>query len=293
MIANEEFTQGGQSIRFGWLPESPFRDERLRQAASMLIDRNLFIDTFYNTQAFEKSGLSTPRRWHTVIPVGYDDFWLDPQDAKKFGENYKYYAYNPAEAKKLVQAATGGKGVDTEFIWTANGYGAEFNRMAEVLHQMWTSTGDFRMKNVNPDYQSEWRPRFNRNYGQYSGISMGSAGSGTPDVDGQIIARLHSGDNERTGHVAEDGKPDQTLEKLIADQRKELDLKKRQALIYEIQRYSAKKMYWLMDAGEALGFALAWPWLGNWRVYRSWTGGAESVEIEPYYWVDESKKKKA
>ena len=293
MTAKEEFTQGGQSIRFGWLPESPYRDERLRQATSMLIDRNLFIDTFYNTDQFEREGLSTPRRWHTVIPVGYDDFWLDPADPKKFGENARYYEYNAAEAKKLVQAATGGKGVDTDFIWTANGYGAEFNRMAEVLHQMWTATGDFRLKNINPDYQAEWRPRFNRNFGQYSGISLGSAGSGTPDVDGQIVARLQSGNNERTGHVADDGKPDQTLEKLIADQRKELDPTKRQAIIYEIQRYCAKKMYWLMDAGEALGYRLSWGWLGNYGVYRGWTGGAESTEVQPYYWINEAERKKA
>ena len=84
--------------------------------------------------------------------------------------------------------------------------------------------------------------------------------------------------------------PTPTLEKMIADQRKELDAKKRQTIIHEMQRYVAKEMYYLMEPGEALGFSLAWPWLGNFGVYRSWTGGAASTEVEPYYWIDESKR---
>lgn len=44
---------------FGWLPagQAPFRDERVRQAYSMSIDRGLWIETFYNTKSFEGQGL--------------------------------------------------------------------------------------------------------------------------------------------------------------------------------------------------------------------------------------------
>ncbi|MPZ49159.1 MAG: hypothetical protein GEU75_07650 [Dehalococcoidia bacterium] len=290
MIADEEHSQGGSNIRFGFLPESPFHDVRLRQAISLLMDRDLLIDTFYNSQQFADAGLETSRRWHTVIPAGYDDWWLDPQDEKAFGANARYYKHDPAEAKKLVSAATGGNPVETNWIWTANGYGPDFQRLAEVLHQMWEESGSFKLTTVNPDYTSEWDPKYNRNQGRYSGLALGSAGSGTPDVDGQIVARLQGG-HARTGHVAANGKLDQTLEKFVADQRKEADFNKRQSIIYEMQRYCAKEMYYLMEAGESLGFSLAWPWLGNFRVYRAGTGGAASTEIEPFYWIDESERK--
>jgi ABC-type transport system substrate-binding protein len=264
----------------------------MRQAISMLIDRDLYIDTFRNTKEFEDSGLSVPRRWHTCIPCGYDDFWLNPQDQKAFGENAKYYQYNQAEAKKLIRAVNP-NGIEADFIWTNNQYGPAFANMAQVLQQMWGSTGDLKFRVKNSDFQIDWRPNYDRKFGKYSGVSLGSAGSGTPDVNGQITARLHVGDNERTGHLDDSGNTDQRLEDLIARQRSELDVKKRAAIIYEMQQYVAKQQYYLLDAGDAIGFSLAWPWLGNWGVYRTWTGGVDATEVYPHLWVDEAARKKA
>ena len=187
--------------------------------------------------------------------------------------------------------ASGRAPVQTDFIWTNNQYGPVFGRMAQVLQQMWEAGGDFKFRVKNPDYTTEWRSSYDRNFGKYSGLSLGQAGTGTPDVNGQITARLHAGDNQRTGHVDENGNIDQRLEDMIAAQRMELDIKKRASIIHEMQRYVAKTQYYLMDAGDALGFQLAWPWLGNWGVYRNWTGGVDSTEIYPYLWVDESKRK--
>jgi ABC-type transport system substrate-binding protein len=271
-------------MRFGWIPENPFsRDERMRQAVSMLIDRDLFIDTFYNTDRFSAVGLSQPRRWHTVIPVGYDDFWLNPQDEKKFGENAKYYHYNPAEAKKLVQAVTGGKVVESDIAFRTRD--AQFNRMVEVTQAMWEATGDFKFT-AKPLAENEWRANYNRNFGRFVGIAVGPVQAG-PDVDSQIAGRLLP-DTDRTGNIMLGDNA--TLRKFIDDQRKELDFEKRKQIIYELQRYCAKKQIFLQDAGEALGYTLAWPWLGNFRVFRTWTGGAESTEVDPHLWVDESKR---
>ena len=43
--------------RFGWNPakKTPFRDQRLRQALSMSIDRDLWMDTFYNLSTFKQA----------------------------------------------------------------------------------------------------------------------------------------------------------------------------------------------------------------------------------------------
>jgi ABC-type transport system substrate-binding protein len=72
---------------FGYQGNSPFKDERVRQAWAMSYDRDLWIDTFGNTQPFEDAGLPVQRRWHSHFPSGIEGWWVDPQDAKAFGDN--------------------------------------------------------------------------------------------------------------------------------------------------------------------------------------------------------------
>ena len=55
---------------------------------------------------------------------------------------------------------------------------------------------------------------------------------------------------------------------MILKARGELDTEKRRAQVYDIQRYLAEKAYSLMLPGVATGFTMAWPALGNYRVYR-------------------------
>ena len=43
--------------QFGYLPGSPFHDERVRQAVSMAFDRELWIETVYNTNVMADAGL--------------------------------------------------------------------------------------------------------------------------------------------------------------------------------------------------------------------------------------------
>ena len=46
-------------LSFGWLPkdQSPFSDERVRQAVAHSWDRDAYLDAFYNTSKFEAEGL--------------------------------------------------------------------------------------------------------------------------------------------------------------------------------------------------------------------------------------------
>ena len=50
---------GSGHIQYGWQPagRSPFRDERVRQACSYAIDRDLYIETFSEAKAFEAAGI--------------------------------------------------------------------------------------------------------------------------------------------------------------------------------------------------------------------------------------------
>jgi peptide/nickel transport system substrate-binding protein len=288
MIAETAFKRGSEGVRFGFLETSPFRDTRLRQAISMMMDRDLLIDTIYATDLFKNAGLEPPRRWSTVLSPGYDGFWLDPRDTKLFGENSKYFAFNQAEARKLVEAATGAKlPVVTKLTYDE----AEDVKTPEILQQMWQVGGLFEIAlNPVPD-TTEWRPNYNRSFGKYEGISGPSAGGSGPDVDVQISARLSIKD-ERAGHRLDDGSVDQYLEDLIGAQKSELDPEKRVQIVYEIQRHCAKQCYYLDGyAGHALGYQLAWPWLGNFGAFNIPSGGSADSELYTHYWIDESKRK--
>ncbi len=275
-------------LRFSYLPKSPFLDERVRKAASMLLDRDLIIETMYSTKQFSDAGLEAPERWMTAIP-GYDDpFWMDPKDKKTFGENAKFYQYDPAGAKALVKAAGYANGVESVFSYTSNGYDDAYIQEAQIMHQMWEANGDFKLKVNTPDYRAEWRPKFHYNYDKHEGIAWGGV-QAYPDVDGWLQAYWRSG-QERTGHVGADGKPDAHLDDLIAKQRGESDIHKRTALLQDFQRYAANTMYLFFGAGSSPGYQLAQPWLGNFAVYRTHAIGSDGNEIYPKLWIDKSKK---
>jgi peptide/nickel transport system substrate-binding protein len=134
----------GNTIQFGTQPtdaNKPFKDERVRQAISMAIDREAYIDAFYNVSAFEQQGLHVGTNWHTAI--GPAPGWrIDPQDSKAFGENAKYLQHNVEEAKKLLAAAGYGNGLDviTSYI-KGTELGADFQKTVEVRQNMLMEVG--------------------------------------------------------------------------------------------------------------------------------------------------------
>jgi len=278
-----------QWIRFSYLPNSPFRDDRVRKAVSMLLDRDLIIETMYSTKQFSAAGLQAPERWMSAIPSYEDGFWLDPKDQKAFGENAKFYQHDPAAAKALMKAAGYPNGLETVFSYTSNGYDKAYIDEAEIMHQMWQANGDFKLKINTPDYRSDWRPNFQYNYDRHEGIAWGGTQS-YPDVDNWVQSYWRSG-QERTGHVGADGKPDATLDSLIDRQRSESDGQKRTAILQEFQRYAAGTMYLLFGAGSSPGYQLAQPWLGNFGVFNTHTTGSAGNELYTHLWIDNSKKK--
>ena len=159
-------------VGVGYVPGSPFMDERVRYAISMLQDRDLWMNTFYNLDKFKAEGLDVPTRINTMITPGQEGYWVDPKD-KAFGDAGKYFQYNAAEAKKLLQAATGNKlPLEAEFTWTANGYGPVYNRQVEVMAGMLQAGGDFKFKMNQVDYQSVFRAQYSNAPGTYSGICL-------------------------------------------------------------------------------------------------------------------------
>src|SRR6266702_1983872 len=82
---------------------APFKDERVRQALSMSLDRDLWIDTFYGVSKYASQGVKVKTRWSTgaLLADMQGDWLLDPQGGD-FGENARFFQHDIAEAKKLL-----------------------------------------------------------------------------------------------------------------------------------------------------------------------------------------------
>jgi ABC-type transport system substrate-binding protein len=270
-------------IGFGYQPGSPFFDERVRFAISMLYDRELWMQTFYNTDNFKAEGLDVKTRVNTMITPGQEGYWVDPND-KDFGDPGKYYKYNPAEAKKLLQAATGNKlPLETTFTWTANGYGPIYSRQVEVMAGMLQSAGDFKFKMDVVDYQSVFRAGFSNSPGNFDGLCL-TSGRAATNIDLYLFANFHSKGSKPKFNFRDEG-----AEALILKQRGEIDPAKRKQLQLETLKYMEGKQYFVPFDGEALDFELSWPFMGNTGVYTQWATPWQ--ESYTYRWFDESQKK--
>jgi peptide/nickel transport system substrate-binding protein len=294
LLSNDTFIMAAAGIAFfSFKPGSAFRDDRLRQALSMLIDRELFIETLFNTKKFTEQGLPVPTRWASVVPPGDDAFWLDPQGSE-FGENAKYFRYNPDEAKKLVKAVGRGT-IQDQFSYIAgNEYGADHRRDAEILHGMWEATGDFKFSTNIVDYTTVFLPKYSINGPGRTFDGGGVALAGVaPFPEPDILFGEWYMPGGTYYKFESDYPNDPQWDSMMKAQRTELDAKKRLALIKDIQRYHAGKMYTIHRPGAALGFQLAQPWLMNAGAFISRSAntvvGANPSTAAVEWWIDRSK----
>ena len=72
------------------------------------------------------------------------------------------------------------------------------------------------------------------------------------------------------------------VDSLIEKGRIERDTEKRKALMFDLQRHLAKAWYTMNMPGAATGFTMAWPAVGNFRVFR---GSRYNYRL----WVDDTK----
>jgi peptide/nickel transport system substrate-binding protein len=262
-------------MTFGQLPASgnAFADERVRQAYSMSWDRNTWIDAFFNVPALESGGLPVNAKWNSALPADFGDAWLDPQ-GKDFGENAKYYQYNVAEAKKLLAAAGHANGVNVKSNRITTNLIANLSRYAEALEGMAAEAG-FKTTINAIDYNTEYIPQVRDANGQYEGVGFHTVTGTTPwrihpasalaseywsKAGATFKGFSTSGKNDKAGDPAVDS----IIEKL----RLEKDASKRKSMMGDLQKDLAKKMYGLINPGSATEFAVAWPALRNYQVYR-------------------------
>ena len=289
LVKDQIFADQGQQF-FGFR-DGPFRDERVRQALSMSYDRELWIDTFFNVSTFAREGVPVETRWSLGgVPAGQQGKWLlDAENQIKgleLGENAKYFQHDIAEAKKLLTAAGFPDGFEAEShsIVSAD-YGRQHPRMIEVLLQMASDAG-MNIRVVPTDYAPEYRPRYRDSKGDFEGTSFVRV-SLTPEADpsNRLYGQYHSTGDLFKGFDVDGrtpGRGDPYLDDLVVKIRREFDDDQRLALVHELERYDAKKQYYIRFPGGAESFGMAWPCVSN---FGSFKGG-------PFYWnywIDDTK----
>ncbi len=285
--AVDSFKHFQEFIRYSYRPDSPFLDERVRQAVSRLLDRDLIIETMNETKQFEDEGIPIEKRWATVMPVG-EVWWLDPQGSE-LGSAADVFKFSPEEAKKLLAAAGHTSAIQTPFAISSSS-AADLKQEAQILAGMIGAQGDFDIQFLEPDNATDWRPNYHFGMDQHEGMAYGFFRNTFPDIDIAFFFFLRSGETQ-SGHVDANGNPDTMLDSLIAKQQGETDFEKRRELFKEIQIYMAQKMYITPSSGDATRFELAQPWLGNWGFYRTYSpDGSAANELFNHLFIDESMK---
>jgi peptide/nickel transport system substrate-binding protein len=276
---------------FGWLPEgkSPWLDERVRQAFSMSLDRDGFIDALYNVSRFQSEGLPVETAWHTCINQLFRGYWMDPRDSK-FGPNAKYFQHDIAEAKKLLAAAGYGNGV--EYVSTypeGTAYGATFPNQLQIIEGMANEAG-FKPKANAINYTAEFIPKYRDGRGQHEGMAYKIGPGYAQDAIARFVYEIYGKGGSNFYGFSASGRNDQAgdtaIDSLIEKAKAETDTPKRQALALDIQREMAKKQWMTMWPGGATSFLLAWPAVQAFQVHRV-TGGGLAPAAR--YWLDTTK----
>ena len=274
---NDSTALTGAQIRgfFGQASDSPFKDERVRQAWVLTWDRDLFIETNFNVEAFRKEGLPM----QTIMVNGLrDQSWpgwmLDPL-SKDFGPNSKYFKPDLAEAKKLIAAAGYNNGIEHD-VYTTTGYGAIFQKQFDVLVGMSRDSNLFK-PTVRPlDFASVWNITFRNNKGDFKGASyILDINELDPVVD--LFAHYHQSGSKYFGS---DTTMNGMLEKMVG----EFDNDKRKTMVHDFERYEGAKNFQPLPGG-ATTFRITWPALRNKFV---WQGDSQGRYLATM-WLDQTK----
>lgn len=290
------------TLGFGYDGDSPWKDERLRQAVSLLIDRETMVDLKTDRGRFAAEGLPVDLRYHTSTAAGWEDFWVDPMDAGKFGSDGKLFAYDPTEARRLMEAAGFSDGIETLLHYNGgNEYSPSYTRTAELLSGM-LHAGDIRARLDPRDYASDWLPNYQSGYTPVANLGkpirgfpglIYRPGGGSPTMATQVYSAYHRNGSRFVGMTA-DGKNaqngDADINRAVENLRREFEVDKQKSMALELARLMARKAYDIpAPAHSSMGFSLSWPVIANLGTYRGWPAGSPVTETSLHQWLDSTK----
>ena len=283
MTLYEDPLQGpGAMIRIGFSDDSPWRDVRLRRAASMSFNRGDLAEYFTNARKLTAQGLPSKAVWSDHVSAMFPGVSLDPEDTATYGPNSQYFQYNLEEAKKLV-AAAGFTGTQINLRYDRVSAAVQTN--GQVFSDQLRQAG----WNVNEevvDRDAYYLPKVNRGRGNFEGLFHENyAYQLTPESF--IYSSFHPAS---ASTLVREGDFPRLTEQLNAIT-KEFDSEKRVGMVQDFARQAASDMPGLPVGALSPAYRLAWPWIANIGVLQWWAGGAvaKNSEILPRFWFDRTK----
>ncbi|MSQ30656.1 MAG: ABC transporter substrate-binding protein [Dehalococcoidia bacterium] len=157
-----------------WNGKNPkWKDYRTRVAMSKAFDRQAQID-----QTLQKSG-----KWQGPVPVDFGRYAMTQEEAKAHNTN----KYDPAEAKKLWEAAGNPVGLPVEYYFSSNG--TLDGVQTELIAKQWETNLGIKITLKTEDY-AVFLPK--KNTGGY--LDMSTNGYGLPNwMDHLFFAYLPGG----------------------------------------------------------------------------------------------------
>jgi peptide/nickel transport system substrate-binding protein len=256
---------------------TPWNDKRVRQALSMSLDRDGAL------KVLDPTGTGT---WSSFFGPALVPHFLDPKDQAKFGPNAKYFQRNVAEAKKLLQAATGSDSLAVNVISNVDRYGPAAQQQYELVAANMREAG-FNAQNVYQAYGSYIQSSYFGKTTDPKSVVLGPLIGTVLDPDDIFFTCYWSGSERHNWNGAPMAEQAQ-LDAMFEKQRGMLNIDERAAYIQDIQRMMADS-FLTVPTISGPGLAYIQPWVQN-AYYKS-TYAVESDTFVKAYFTDDRIKK--
>ncbi len=188
-----------------WDPKSPWHDRRVRLAANLAIDRKAINEAIT---------LGHSRLTYSIIPSTFDFYWQPPT-----------YAFDPAQAKKLLAEAGFPNGFDAGEYYLDIAYANVQEAVANYFQQV-----GIRTKLRPVERASHWASYADKKYKNLAYTASGAFGNAATRLETFVVAG---------GAYVYGSYPE--IDSLFKDQAAEMDRKKREALLHKIQQIVHEK----------------------------------------------------
>lgn len=228
-------------------PNSPFQDIRLRQAASMAIDRDTMGKALFGGQYdFQYSVLLSMGDW--ALNSGQLD-----QNVQQ------YYKFNLPAAQKLVEQA-GATNLTLKLAYPAHAFDTTFDSQAQTVYNMLQALPWKLTALVPLDYNKEFNGAGKGyTYGFYPADTMLLGGINPfPETDQYLYSQWFSTADHNTEHVK-----DQALDDMLVKARSTINTDARRLAYLDVQKYIAGKVYDVSGLPAGYNYTLVRPEVQN------------------------------